>query len=83
MKRGSVRADAVCIQQTILMKGVRTMNENDKQRRQLEPQIDSWNAELHKLESKAKKVILGRKSDYDIVMAALRQPRDRTKRRLK
>jgi len=62
---------------------VRAMNENDKQRRQLEPQIDSWNAELNKLEGKIRKAITGRKSDYDIIMAALRRPRNKTKLNLK
>lgn len=59
------------------------MNENDKHRKQLEPQTDSWNAELNKLESKARKAVAGRKSDYDIIMAALRQPRNKTKLKLK
>ena len=58
------------------------MNEKDKHRKQLEPQTDSWHAELNKLESKARKVIIGRKSDYDIIMAALRRPRDKTKLKL-
>jgi len=59
------------------------MNENNKHRKQLEPQTDPWNAELNKLESKAKTAIAGRKSDYSIIMAALRQPRDKTKRKFK
>jgi len=59
------------------------MNENNQHRKQLEPQTDPWNTELNKLESKAKKTVAGRKSDYDIVMAALRQPRNKIRRKLK
>jgi len=59
------------------------MNKNDKYREQIEPQINNWNAEFNKLEGKIRKTGVGTKSDYRIVMAALRQPRNKTKLNLK
>lgn len=59
------------------------MKENEKHGKQLEPQTDNWNAEFDKLEGKMRKAAAGHKSDYNIVMAALRQPRNKTKLNLK
>lgn len=59
------------------------MNENDKHKKQLEPQINNWNAEFKKLEGKIRKAGVEPKSDYNIVMAALRQRRNKTELNLK
>lgn len=62
---------------------VSAMNEKDRYKEQLEPLIDNWNAEFDKLEAKMKMAGADPTADYDEVILALRQHRNKTKLHLK